>query len=375
MKSYLIEFINKNPSNWKELLEEKQVVVKNCGDLYIFNYSILADFTDPYVREARGIIIDLKNMKVVCWPFTKFCNYGEKGADNIDWSTARVQEKVDGSIMKVWYYNDKWNVSTNGVIDAAAAECTPSASYYDVFTEAAANVGLDYSLLDKDNTYIFELVSKYNRVVIDYNTEPTLYHIGTRNNITGEESVCDIGVKHPKEYPLTSLEDCIAAAAALNKGSDSVQQEGFVVVDAQYRRIKIKSPEYVAIHRILPNGEITDEKIIEYSNAGIIDDIVAYIPSIADRVNKLHKKILKTYINILNYCSYNKQEVEFKELSRADWAKQHNKDLFFKFGVKYIFDGVEPVAFYSLSPKKMLDIVNKNFDKLTKIKNFVKIYS
>jgi hypothetical protein len=76
-------------------------------------------------------------------------------------------------------------VSTNGVIYAEFAECTDRLSFYDVFTEAAANVGLDYFKLNKENTYIFELVSKYNRVVIDYNTEPTLYHIGTRNNVTG----------------------------------------------------------------------------------------------------------------------------------------------------------------------------------------------
>ena len=365
MKSYLIEFIKNNPSNWQELLEEKQVVVKNCGGLYIFNYSILADFTDPYVREARGIIIDLKNMKVVCWPFTKFCNYGEKGADNIDWSTARVQEKVDGSIIKLWYYNDKWNVSTNGVIYAEFAECTDALSFYDVFTEAAANVGLDYFKLNKENTYIFELVSKYNRVVIDYNTEPTLYHIGTRNNVTGEESVCDIGIKHPKEYSLSSLEDCVAAAAALNEKDSPVKQEGFVVVDAQYRRIKIKSPEYVAVHRILPNGEITDERIIEYIKAGIADDVVAYIPSLADRVNSLCDKISNTYDAILTYCLHNREEVLFKNLSRADWAKQHNKDILFKFGVKYIFDEVMPTSFYSLPPKKMLDIVNK-VNKLTK---------
>jgi len=30
-------------------------------------------------------------------------------ADTIDWSAARVQEKVDGSLIKVWYYNGEWN--------------------------------------------------------------------------------------------------------------------------------------------------------------------------------------------------------------------------------------------------------------------------
>lgn len=358
MKSQLIEFIKNNPSNWKEELEKKSIVVKNCGDLYIFNYSVLADFTDPYVREARGIIIDLKNMKVVCWPFTKFCNYGEAGADDIDWSTAKVQEKVDGSIIKVWYYKGKWNVSTNAVIDAAAAMCTDSTSFYDIYATAAANVKLDYSKLDKNNTYIFELISIYNRVVIDYNTEPTLYHIGTRNNLTGEESICDIGVKHPKEYPLSSLEDCVAAAAKLNEGSGTVRQEGFVVVDSTYRRIKIKSPEYIAVHRILPNGEISDLKIIEYIKSGIIDDIVSYIPSIYDKVHSIKREISQLYNDISFYCHTEWEYVTFNNLTRAEWAKQHNKDRLFKFGVKFIFDNASiSLMINALKPEKIFDLI------------------
>ena len=43
----------------------------------------------------------------------------------------------------------------------------------------------------------------------------SLYHIGTRSNITGIESEEDIGIKKPKSFPLSSLADCLAAAAAL----------------------------------------------------------------------------------------------------------------------------------------------------------------
>ena len=107
----LLSFI-KNNSNWAELLKQKFIRIKYKGDLAIFNYDLnLAiemggniDFTDPLVKECRGIIIDLKNMKVVCFPFNKFGNYTEYYADNIDWNTARVQEKIDGSIVKLYYY-------------------------------------------------------------------------------------------------------------------------------------------------------------------------------------------------------------------------------------------------------------------------------
>ena len=91
--------------------------------------------------------------------------------------------------------------------------------------------------------------------MIDYGVT-TLYHLGTRSNITGIERCEDIGIKTPAAFPITSLGDCLRAAAALNDGceGDEVKNEGFVVVDAAYRRVKIKSPDYIVMHRLRLSG-------------------------------------------------------------------------------------------------------------------------
>jgi hypothetical protein len=95
----LLDFIENN-DNWEELLYEKCVQVKYKDNLAIFNYNLNLgieqgkeiDFTDPIVKVCRGIIVNLDNMDVVCFPFNKFGNYTEYYADDIDWKTARVQE-------------------------------------------------------------------------------------------------------------------------------------------------------------------------------------------------------------------------------------------------------------------------------------------
>jgi tRNA splicing ligase len=52
------------------------------------------------VQECRGLILDESaNWRIVAFPYTKFFNYGEEHAASIDWSTACVQEKLDGSLM------------------------------------------------------------------------------------------------------------------------------------------------------------------------------------------------------------------------------------------------------------------------------------
>lgn len=51
-------------------------------------------------RECRGLVLDeAKDWAVVAMPYTRFFNYGERWASCIDWATAKVFEKMDGSLM------------------------------------------------------------------------------------------------------------------------------------------------------------------------------------------------------------------------------------------------------------------------------------
>lgn len=257
--SRLCCFIAEHPNDWESLLTREYAIgVRKEGNLAIFNYGYGCVFSEPLVQEARGIIIDWKNLEVVCWPFRKFGNYNESYADVIDWQSARVQEKVDGSIIKLWYdyENARWQFSTNGTIRAENA-AVENGSYgglrfSDVIVKADNYADIPFDSLDKDCTYIFELVSPETQIVIKYG-EASLYHIGTRNNKTGLECDVDIGIKKPASYPLGSLEECKRAAAALNCGNpesfDDVLAEGFVVVDANWNRVKVKSPDYLVMHR------------------------------------------------------------------------------------------------------------------------------
>ena len=258
--SHLCRFIAAHPEDYERILHtEYDLRIKHDGALAIFNYNVTANFHDPIVQEARGIIIDTERCEVVCWPFRKFGNHNEGYADAIDWSNARVLEKVDGSIIKLWYDHARgaWQFSTNGTIRAelAGVEGQVGLSYGDVLRSADNYADIPFDRLDRDATYIFELVSPKTRVVIEYGVT-ALYHLGTRSNITGQEREEDIGIQKPASYPLTCLADCLRAATMLNDGceGDEVTNEGFVVVDGDYRRVKVKSPDYLVMHRLRLSG-------------------------------------------------------------------------------------------------------------------------
>lgn len=267
--SVICKYIFDHPNDWYESLHKDYGIrIKKEDSLAIFSYNVECDFKNPIVQEARGIIIDYEKIEVVCWPFRKFGNYTESYADKIDWNNAVVLEKVDGSIIKLWFNEktEKWQFSTNGMINAdnATTDGYNSVKYGDIIRSASNYNDIPFDSLNKEYTYIFELVSPQTRVVVKYDATE-LYHLGTRSNKTGIEYNIDIGIKKPKSYSINSLEDCIKAAVELNKGcesDDEIANEGFVVVDKNWNRVKVKSPDYIMLHRLKHNDGISKKDAI-----------------------------------------------------------------------------------------------------------------
>ena len=174
-----------NHKDWEEELQAEPYCIKitRDGPYIMFKYNqIESDFSNPIVRECRGIILKEETFKVVCHAFDKFGNYGESYAPEIDWESAVVQEKCDGSLIKIWY-DDSWHISTNGAIDAFKAFTNGGErSFGDLVIEAMPISWNEFgNLASSSATYMFELCSKYNRVVVPHD-EPKLYFLGWRDN-------------------------------------------------------------------------------------------------------------------------------------------------------------------------------------------------
>jgi len=73
------------------------------------------------VQECRGIVLDMDDdWAVVAYPYRKFFNYGERWAASVDWSSAAVVDKLDGSLATLYWYRGQWHVASSGVPDASA---------------------------------------------------------------------------------------------------------------------------------------------------------------------------------------------------------------------------------------------------------------
>lgn len=338
------EFIN-TTENWEEVLAAAPYYVKTTwdGDYFILKYNQLnSDFSNEIVCQCRGSIFFWNGNKAecVCRPFDKFFNVQEENAATIDWSSACVEEKVDGSLMKLWYHNGAWHLSTNGTINAFKAPINDlDVTFGDIFIRALGMPLKEFVLtLNKDYTHLFELVSPETRIIVFYE-EDRVYYLTSINVKSKEEYQFPIlGVNYPTEYELASLEECLAICEKMTRN-----EEGFVVKDKYNHRIKIKSKGWLEAHYMANNGVITRKRIVQMMKDSAIDDFLVVMPEYKGMVNNTLEKItlLEQHLEtVFLGCSLFERKEVYRWLNNypiaRDYCYRHlnNKDLT---AINYIF--------------------------------------
>lgn len=247
-------------------------------------------FHEPLVQECRGLILDQDDSyRVVAAPYWKFFNYGEPIAHSIDWSTAKVWDKVDGSLMTLYHYRDEWHVSTSGVPDAETNVQDFGFNFRYLFWKTFDQQNLDLDNLDPGYCYMLELCAPENRVVVRHTT-PRLYLHGMRNISTLQEEdptfwAKAIGAELPSSYSLSSIDACIAAAEQL----DPIKNEGYVVCDGLFNRVKVKSPRYLLLHHAKV-GLLSRRRLADLVRKGEGDEVLAYFPELRPNYEELENR-------------------------------------------------------------------------------------
>lgn len=335
------DFILSHP-DWEELLQKPPYCLKiSRDDGYImFKYSqIESDFNEEIVQEARGIIFRESDWKCVCHAFNKFGNYGENYVPDMDWDSVAVTEKKDGSLIK-WWWDDGWHISTNGTIDAAKANLNDAkfATFMDLIihtfrekfghrdTFTAHGISSVFNG-NRNLTLMFELVTPYNRVVVPTD-KCDIFYLGARNMETGEEypmwdNPFKGYIEHPRIFDMKNLEDVKAAADAL-----PWDEEGYVCVDNNFNRCKIKSPAYVLAHHARTNGVITNKRLIEVILRNEVKEFCIYCSEYEDKIKEIQLDMIgreyEAHSAVCKYCGMNTKKemaLEMKEDNIPDWVQ------------------------------------------------------
>lgn len=259
-----------------------------------FKYDQLdSPFHEKIVRESRAIILDEKwGWSCVCRGFDKFANHGEGYAASIDWDTARVQEKVDGSLCLMYWYANEWHVATTGTPDASGDVNGFGVRFSDLFWSTYRKY--DSMVWPSDDavgyTFMFELTSPMNRVVVRH-TEPSLTLLGARHAEAGLEisasdaiGLLDIACPIVSEFPLQTMDDVVSSFATMSP----LSQEGYVIVDGDWNRIKVKHPGYVALHHA--KGGLSPKGMLEIVKSGETSEVILAFPEYAEQFNDIKSR-------------------------------------------------------------------------------------
>lgn len=322
--THLQEFL-RNGGTIQELQKTLHLSATYHEDLVLFKYhQTKSPKNDPRTIESRGIIFDRKdNWRIVSYPYDRFFNYKETKAD-FDEPSLVYYEKLDGSLITMYYHKDKWCVATSGMPTASGPMGKLGITFADYFWQVWGSNPLP---TNTNYCYMFEITSLNNRIVIEY-PEPTITLHGARDLTTLKE--IDIHTlpdfcKKVQPIPYPSLKDAVEAAYAMS----GFVSEGLVACDKNFNRMKIKSKQYVKLSNsagrtevaclidVIKNGEsaeyltyfpdsksLHDELQVKYNT--LVDEIGATWEANKDLPCREYAKVIKPFwykkcLNLL-YC-------------------------------------------------------------------------
>lgn len=237
--------------------------------LLLFDYTSKAQYDfafkdHPILLNCRGLVLD-ESGYTVAYPLTKFFNIEEVeryGLPNLPFD---IYEKLDGSLGIVYYWAGDWRVNTRGSFNSTQAI---------MGKDILLNKGiLNSDILNKELTYLFEIIYPDNRIVVDYGDTYDMVLLSSFSKY-GEEYISELDRLNPylnivKRYDFQDYKSI--------KGLDWKNSEGFVVRFANGYRVKIKFETYCKLHYVLTGA---NEKSIWECMSGKMDlnDIISVIP-------------------------------------------------------------------------------------------------
>lgn len=303
---------------------------KSFGHKFSLKYDQLNTPKNESTNYCRGIVLD-NDFNIISLPFIRFSNYDNNSRKIIDWNSAKYFEKTDGTMIQFYYdkKTNEWCVGTTGsgeatdnlsCIDKISNEVTRSEfNFSDLTFKLLIENKTDYTKFNKNYTYIFELTSEFN-IVVNHYQENKLTLLGIRDltnlkeldQTTLDSIANEFNLNRPKEYFFENEEAMLKSLRNVKFGD--LNFEGYVIVDDQFNRLKVKSNKYIIYSQF--NGDISSKyRLIDIILNKETEEVLSTFPELTDTINTLKsklEKILNPVEEAFNYLK-NSDDIEKKE--------------------------------------------------------------
>lgn len=284
------------------------VVNYNCNFPQTFPEVLTVE--DAILRECRGLKFNTATGELVARPLSKFFNFLEKSenqAENLDFTKPHViLEKLDGSMA-----HGMWLGDIDDIDPAALLWCTKMGADTDVanyFYEFVRNkpqyATFTASFIQLGYTAIFEFLSRKNKVVLDHPVDRMVL-IAIRHNETGSYTSYRDMKKVAKDNNIEVVQALPGSIANIQKFADGVSEEsgneGYVIRFDTGHQLKLKTREYLSLHRALDSMRfekdvirlILDEKLDDLKGV-LADDLKKAADTFAEQIYSNIYKVAET---------------------------------------------------------------------------------
>lgn len=294
----------------------------------VFTYR-LASYTDfllPDALECRGHMfrVDGNSVELVSLPFEKFFNLNENPL-TMDLDLSRVEfihDKRDGSLISTYLHEGEVRLKSKTALASDQALAAMNLMHTDHTLH-----GIIKDVSDLDMTVIMEYTSPENRIVLPYQ-ENELRVLGVRNNTNGEYvSYADVEYMFNR-YMVDDHTHMVDDPAEFIADIPNMKGiEGFVIGLKNGQRIKIKTGEYLSLHRAKDSIN-SNKRLFEVCLNEASDDLRSLFvddPYTLNKITEMEQRVGHVYNNMV-HCVETFHENN-KQLDRKSYAIKGQQEL------------------------------------------------
>lgn len=321
------------------------------GNFQLFNeVGNLKLFSEP--NDGRKGVVFENNKKVMdAFPRVKslIVSDNELLGDLTDDIVAKsvFYDHHEGALIRVYYANNGWNVSTQKKIDAFRSRWSGGMSFGELWSQAIKLEMEDkpesfeqsdnhllafFNTLDKEKQYLFIIRhNEDNRIVCKAPEKPTVYHVGTYiKNVLDPDD--EINITKPAKYRFPTVDALRSHVLSL----DSTKISGCIGATNRQKWYKIQNKEYYRLEKVRGNEPSLRFRYLQVRlDPDLVDDLFMLFPSYAhifdeceDSIYAIAKYIHRAYMDRFIRRQFITLDREFFTIMRLchDWHKEDRQN-------------------------------------------------
>ena len=241
-------------------------------------------------------------LKIICYTFDK-CSEETNLPNNLDNNQLFIEYSIEGSLIRLYNYDDKWILSTKRCIDASKSKWLSNKNFVELFYECLGNINFDQAI-DPKYCYSF-IISHPENNIISKKVVPTLYHVSTRDMYTLKEVTLNIGVPLLERNSVSNNTQEFIQDLILEMSNDTSNfYEGYMFIDTNYNRWKLQKPYFKKLRNLWGNNNNRFFRYLELRNdINLLQEYLGYFQADKDDFLKYESDINNFAQIILEYYS------------------------------------------------------------------------